>query len=76
MFKEHIKPIVVLVVICLVATIALACTYKVSKPVIDANQAAADNAARAEVLPEGDSFSPTDAKLLEDVTSCDSADHC
>ena len=44
-FKEYIAPVVVLVAICLVITLALALTNNVTAPVIEANDKAAAEAA-------------------------------
>ena len=44
-FKEYIAPVVVLVAICLVITLALALTNNVTAPVIEANDKAAANEA-------------------------------
>ena len=54
-FKENFSPIIVLVVICLVTTLALAGTYSVANPKIIETQKAAADEARGLVLPEGDS---------------------
>ena len=54
------KPIVVLSLICVIVTGALAATNEVTAPIITEATIAAENAARAEVLPEADSFSPVD----------------
>ena len=50
-FQEFVKPILVLVCICFVVTLALAFTYGVTKPVIDENTLKAANEARNELLP-------------------------
>ena len=59
------KPIVVLCVICLVITGALAATNSVTKPIIDAAIAEAQNAARRELIPEAASF--TEVTLSQSV---------
>ena len=46
------KPIVVLSLICVIVTGALAATNEVTAPIIEEATIAAENAARAEVLPE------------------------
>ena len=74
-FHEMVAPALVLVVICLVATFLLAMTYKVSNPVIEANAAKTANEARMEVLPEGDSFTQYDGKLVDGVTEAYFADN-
>ncbi len=50
-FQEFVKPILVLVIICFVVTLALAFTYGVTKPIIDANTLKTANEARNELLP-------------------------
>lgn len=62
-FKEYVAPILVLVCICLVITAALAATYGVAKPIIDANAIKAANEARTELLPAADSFTEFDGDL-------------
>ena len=49
-FQEFVKPILVLVCICFVVTLALAFTYGVTKPVIDENTLKAANEARNEQI--------------------------
>lgn len=67
-FKENFAPTVVLVVICLVATLLLAGTYQVTTPIIEKITAENANAARAEVLSAANSFEEIDSTLLEGVT--------
>lgn len=74
-FQEKFAPVIVLVVICLVVTIALALTYSVSNPIILDNQAKAADQARMEVLPEGDSFTEYDGELAAGVVDCYIADN-
>ena len=74
-FKENIKPALVLLCICLAATLALAATHTVTQPLIDANSVKAANEARALVLPEGDGFTAYDGDLLEGVDDCYIADN-
>ena len=50
------KPIVVLVVICIIVTGALAATNKVTKPIIDEAIRVAQEQARKELLPDADNF--------------------
>ncbi|MBQ6621489.1 MAG: FMN-binding protein [Mogibacterium sp.] len=54
-WNDFLKPILVLVVICFVVTFALAATYGVTKPIIDANTEKEANEARNELLPEAQS---------------------
>lgn len=56
MWENFLKPVVVLVVICIVASAALAATNQVTAPIIEAQEEAAANAAYLEVLPEADGF--------------------
>ena len=74
-YKSYIAPALVLVVICLVVTAALAGTYSITNPIIEANTKAAADEARAQVLPSGDSFTQYDGKLVEGVTECYIADN-
>ena len=55
-WNDIVKPIVVLVVICLVASAALAGVNQVTAPIIAEQQEAAANAAYLAVLPEADGF--------------------
>lgn len=75
-FKDTMAgPTVVLLVICLVISAALAITYQVTKPKIDAiNKQTADNA-RFAVLPDADSFSESGEKLPDGVTEYYTADN-
>ena len=57
-FKEYIQPVVVLVVICLVITFALAYVNSITAPIIADNTAKAADEARAELLPAATSFEP------------------
>lgn len=74
-FKENISPSLVLVVICLVVTLALAGTYSIANPIIQENQAKAADEARMQVLPEGDAFTAYDGDLVDGVIDCYIADN-
>lgn len=74
-FKENFIPAIVLVCICLVVSLALAATYNVSNPTIIANQQKSADEARMEVLPDGDSFTEYDGKLVNGVDDCYIADN-
>ncbi|NLP30772.1 MAG: RnfABCDGE type electron transport complex subunit G [Clostridiales bacterium] len=67
--KELIAPTLVLVIICLVVTAALAITYQITKPIIEEINLEKANLARAEVLPEGaEGFSPLEGiELIDNV---------
>lgn len=67
--REMIAPTLVLVIICLVITGALALTYQITKPVIEDINAKNADLARAEVLPSGSDggFEPVDAELIDNV---------
>lgn len=73
--KDKIFPSLVLVVICLVVTLALAGTYSVANPIILENQAKAADEARMMVLPEGDAFTAYDGNLVDGVIDCYMADN-
>lgn len=63
-FSKYIKPVIVLVVICLVISAALAATYGITNPIIEKRAADDANAARRELLKEADTFDAYDGKLL------------
>ena len=54
--KAMLAPTIVLVCICLVASMLLAATYQITKPIIDDINIRMANESRAEVLPEADGF--------------------
>ena len=62
------KPIVVLGVICVIVTGALAATNGVTAPIIQAATEAAETAARTELLPEADSFTEVKDVAVENVS--------
>lgn len=74
-FKENVVPALVLVIICLVVTAALACTYSIASPIIAENEKATADAARAQVLAAGDAFTLYEGELAEGVTECYTADN-
>ena len=80
-FKEFISPILVLCMICFVATFLLAFTYGVTAPIIAENTAKAASEARMELLPDADNFTDSGADLfvLEDgkvyAVDCYTADN-
>ena len=59
-WNKIFKPIVVLCVICIVVTGALAATNGVTAPIIEAATLAAQEAARTELLPDAQGFEPVD----------------
>ena len=73
--KVSLVPSIVLVVICLVVTLALAGTYSVANPIILENQAKAADEARMQVLPDGDAFTAYDGKLAGGIIDCYIADN-
>ncbi|HBC93706.1 MAG TPA: hypothetical protein DCZ10_12640 [Pelotomaculum sp.] len=75
-FDELIKPSLVLLLICLVVTAALAFTYQATAPVIAQINTFNANIARGEVLPQGEgSFSPVNAQYPENVAEVYQADN-
>lgn len=62
-FKEYIAPTLVLVVICLVITGALAYINSITAPIIEENSIKAADEARAELLPSADTFTAYDGEL-------------
>ena len=63
-FREYIAPSLVLVVICLVITGALAYINSITAPIIEQNSIKAADEARAELLPSADSFTAYDGDLV------------
>lgn len=63
-WNDLLKPVVVLTVICLVVSFALAYTNKITLPIIEANAAKAADAARVELLPQAtDGFEKVDIEM-------------
>lgn len=67
-WNKVFKPIVVLCVICIVITGALAATNSKTAPVIAAAKAEAERLARMELLPEADDFTRVDSVAVENVS--------
>ena len=63
------KPIVVLSVICVGVTAALAATNEVTAPIIEAARIEAENAARLQVLPEADDFTEVTGIAVDGVSA-------
>lgn len=75
-FKETMAgPTIVLLLICLVISAALAFTYQITKPKIDQINKEMADAARLEVLPDAESFTESNAKLPEGITEYYTADN-
>lgn len=69
------KPIVVLSLICVVVTGALAVTNDVTAPIIEQARIEAEERARAQVLPEADGFTPVDGIAVDGVSAVYTADN-
>lgn len=69
------KPIVVLCAICVVITGALALTNSATAPIIEAATIAAQEAARAELLPEAAGFTLVEGVEVENVSDVYVADN-
>ncbi|MCI9156780.1 MAG: FMN-binding protein [Lawsonibacter sp.] len=67
-WNKVFKPIVVLCVICIVITGALAATNSATAPVIAEAKAEAERLARTELLPEADDFAPVEGIEVENVS--------
>lgn len=65
--KELLMPTVVLTVICLIASAALALTNNITAPLIAAAQAESARQARLVVLPEADDFTQVTAYTTENI---------
>lgn len=75
-WNKIFKPIVVLVIICIVITGALAATNGVTAPIIEEAKVAAENAARTELLPEAEgAFTPVEDVEVENVSAIYVADN-
>lgn len=74
-WNKIFKPIVVLCAICIVITGALAATNGVTAPIIEAATAAAQDAARKELVPEATSFTPVEGISVENVSAVYLADN-
>ena len=75
-WNKIFKPIVVLVIICIVVTGALAATNGVTAPIIEEAKVAAENAARTELLPEAEgAFTPVENVEVENVSAIYVADN-
>ena len=74
--KDMITPTLVLFLICLIITVALAGTYQVTKPIIDEINIKNANIARGEVLPEGEgAFTQLETELSEGILEIYEADN-
>ena len=74
-WNKIFKPIVVLCVICVVITGALVATNGVTAPIIEAATAAAQEAARNELVPEATSFTEVTDVTAENVSGIFVADN-
>lgn len=68
-WNKIFKPIVVLVLICIVITGALAATNNVTAPIITAATEKAEREARAELLPEAEDFEEITGIEVENVSA-------
>ncbi len=73
-YKEYIKPIVVLSVLCLVVGAALALVNHITAPLIAANEEAETNATYFALLPDADAFTQIEYES-EGVTAVLKADN-
>ena len=74
-WNKIFKPIVVLCAICVVITGALAATNGVTAPIIEAATAAAQEAARMELVPDATSFEKVEGISVENVSDIYLADN-
>lgn len=73
-WNDFVRPILVLGVICLVASALLAGTNGLTAPIIQANTERTANANRTELLPEADTFTQVECSV-EGVTEAYAADN-
>ena len=74
-FKEHIKPSLVLVLLCLVVSVALSQVYSITLPLINEMSAKTANQTRTLVLPKAETFTPYKGKLQEGIVDFYRADN-
>ena len=74
-WNKIFKPIVVLSVICIVITGALALTNSVTAPIIEQATIAAQTAARQELLPDSTGFTKVDGIAVANVSDVYKADN-
>ena len=74
-WNKVFKPIVVLCVICIVITGALAATNYVTEPIIEAATLAAQEKARTELLPEADGFTKVEGLSVTNVVEAYTANN-
>ena len=74
-WNKIFKPIVVLCVICIVITGALAATNSATAPIIKAAKEEAERLARMELLPEADNFTQVEGIAVENVNAVYAADN-
>lgn len=67
-FKQHIKPVAVLLAICLVVSAALALTYSGTKGIIEQRALALAEQTRRELLPDAEGFEQLECSV-ENVVS-------
>ncbi len=74
--KEMINPTLVLFLICLVITVALAGTYQITKPIIDEINMKNANIARGEIFPDGEgAFTEIEADAVDGIIEIYGADN-
>ena len=61
--RQIIKFTLPLVIVCIISAIALACTFAITNPLIEANQLRGLKQSLEDVLPDADSFEPIEAEL-------------
>jgi electron transport complex protein RnfG len=64
-FNRYVVPVIVLFVICLVVSTGLAATFSITNPVIVENTKKLEDETRQVLLPDADSFTEYDGKLLK-----------
>lgn len=74
-WNKIFKPIVVLSVICIVITGALALTNNITAPIIEQATIAAQTAARKELLPDADNFTKVEGISVANVSDVYTADN-
>ena len=67
--KDFVAPVLVLTIICIVISAALAVTNMITEPIIEETEARNAEAARREVMPEADGFELVEADGLPETVT-------
>ena len=74
-WNKIVKPVVVLCVICIIITGALAATNGITAPIIEQVTRQAQEAARKELVPDAQSYTPVEGIRVENVSDIYASDN-